>query len=128
MEVIARSSFVRMSSEKLRPLARKINKKRAKVVLPFLSRLGKRGEILMEVLKQGIANAKNNFGLSEDNLVIKEIQINNGPIYKRWRAVSRGQAHPIRKRTSHIKIVLEEVSEENSQKGSRKEVSNGTKS
>ncbi len=49
----------------------------------------------------------NNFGFSEEDLKIKRVQINEGPIYKRWQPVSRGMAHPIKKRTSHIEIVLE---------------------
>ena len=45
------------------------------------------------------------------NLVIKEIIINKGPFFKRWQPVSRGMAHPIKKRTSHIKVLIAEKSE-----------------
>ncbi len=107
MEILAKSSFVRASPQKLRLVAEKICGQKAKLALTFLSQAGKKGKVLKETLKQGIANAKNNFNLAEEDLKIKEIQINEGPIYKRWQPVSRGQAHPIKKRTSHIMIVLE---------------------
>lgn len=111
MEIIARSSFVRASPQKLRLVAEKICGQKAKLALIFLSQAGKKGKVLKETLKQGIANAKNNFNLAEEDLKIKEIQINEGSIYKRWQPVSRGQAHPIKKRTSHITVILEAEAE-----------------
>jgi len=62
---------------------------------------------LLKTFKQATANAVNNRNLSKDLLTIQSIEVNEGPTYKRWRPVSRGRAHSIFKRTSHIKIVLE---------------------
>ncbi len=58
MEILARSSFVRMSPRKLRLVAKEIFGQKAKTALDFLSQAGKRGEILGETLRQAIANAK----------------------------------------------------------------------
>lgn len=107
MEIVAKSRYVRMSPRKLRLVADKIYGLNPKQALIFLSQADKRGEELTKTLKQAMANAKNNFSLKEEDLKIKNIQINEGPIYKRFRPVSRGMAHPIAKRTSHITIVLE---------------------
>jgi len=45
--------------------------------------------------------------LKKESLIIKKIEVNKGPALKRGQPISRGQMHPILKRTSHIKIVLE---------------------
>lgn len=53
----------------------------------------------------------------EENLVIREIRVDEGSMFKRFRPVNRGRAHPIRKRTSHLTVVVgtapqEELTEE----------------
>ncbi len=60
-------------------------------------------------LKSVLANATNTLKLDAQNLKIKSIEIGEGPRLKRWRAVSRGVAHQYKHRTSHIKIILEEM-------------------
>jgi large subunit ribosomal protein L22 len=72
--------------------------------------------VMLKTIKQAIANAKNNHGVSADKLAIKEILINVGPTYKRFNPVSRGRAHSIKKRTCHISITLEEKTEKKSEK------------
>lgn len=60
---------------------------------------------LLKTIKQALANARSR-GVSTP-LMIKEIQINEGPRLKRGRAGSVGRPQPILKRTSHIRVVLE---------------------
>jgi large subunit ribosomal protein L22 len=67
---------------------------------------------IAKTIKSAIANAEENFGLSRDDLVIAEIVANSGPTRPWRRFGARGRFKPIRKRTSHIKVVLEEVEEE----------------
>lgn len=69
---------------------------------------GKRGNILVKVIKSALANAKNNNKLDANNMVIKSIEVLKGPFAKRWQPVSKGMAHSIKKRTAHLKIVLTE--------------------
>jgi large subunit ribosomal protein L22 len=61
-----------------------------------------------KTLKSAMANAEENYGLSKEDMVIKEIYANEGPRLKRARFGARGRFKPIIKRTSHITIVLEE--------------------
>lgn len=61
---------------------------------------------ILKVIRQAIANATNNHGLKLENLEIENILVKTGPTYKRFRAVSRGRAHKILKRTSHIEVIL----------------------
>lgn len=69
---------------------------------------------LAKAIKTAVANAKNNMKLSEDTLRIKSLEINDGPAYKRFQPVSRGQAHAIKKYTSHIRVILEALPQEKS--------------
>jgi len=55
-----------------------------------------------------VANAENNFGLDKDNLYVYEVIVGAGPTLKRWMPKAFGRAGEILKRTSKIKLVLEE--------------------
>ena len=61
---------------------------------------------MKKTLKSAIANAENNAELKVDTLLVKEAVVGEGPTFKRFRARARGGASPLRKRTSHIRIVL----------------------
>jgi|GraSoiStandDraft_16_1057320.scaffolds.fasta_scaffold632208_3 large subunit ribosomal protein L22 len=70
---------------------------------------------IAKVVKSAAANAENNFQMSPEDLVITEIQCDDGPTpqnRRRWRPVAHGRAHPIRHRTSNIRVVVEERIEE----------------
>ena len=95
-----------MSPQKLREvafLARKMKPRDAVERLPFVGR--KATEPLIKVITSAIANAKQK-GVEVENLIFKEIQINEGPQLKRFRAGARGRAKPYTKRMSHIRVVL----------------------
>lgn len=59
----------------------------------------------MRTIESAIANAKQK-NVSADVLRFKMIEVMEGPVMKRWHAVSKGQAHPYKKRMTHIRIVL----------------------
>lgn len=108
MEVKAEAKYIRMSSRKVRLVVDAIRGLNPQKALEYLKFVNKRAAgPLSKVIKSAIANAKNNFGLKPEDLRFKEIQVGEGPTLKRWRAVSRGRAHQIMKRTSHIKVILE---------------------
>ncbi len=110
-----KSSYIRTSARKLRlvvPLAKGFPPEKA---LTALDQSTKRAALpLIKTIKQVVANAVNNFKLEESNLIIKNILIEEGPTYKRWRAGARGRAKPILKRTSHIRVILEAKPQEKS--------------
>ena len=64
--------------------------------------------LVEKVLKSAIANAENNFSMDTSKLYVAEIYANQGPTMKRIRAATQGRANRIRKRTSHIEVVLKE--------------------
>ena len=66
-------------------------------------------EPVAKLLKSAIANAENNLDLNREELVIAEIYANQGPTLKRFRPRAHGRASAIRKRTSHITVVLDQA-------------------
>lgn len=105
----ATTRFSRMSPNKVREVAREIqglNAAQAEEVLKFIPR--KSARLIAKTLKSAIANAENNDNLVADDLIIESCVVDEGPMFKRFRPVARGSAHPYRKRTSHIKVVLQE--------------------
>ncbi len=107
MEIKALTKFARMSDKKVREVTRKIqglNASKAMEILKLVPR--KSAGLVAKTLASAIANAENNNGLSSANLTIKSAIVNQGVAFRRFRPAARGSAHPIRKRTSHISIVL----------------------
>lgn len=138
MKVIARSKNIRISPRKLRLVADVVRGLKIEEAEKILIGINKRatGPLLL-TLKQGIANATKNFDLVKETLVLKSLEIGKGPTFKRGRPASRGYWHPILKRTSHIRMILEgeERKKEEKQKNKilkdKKEIKkekNGTKS
>lgn len=103
---IATQKYLLESPRKIRlvvPLIKKMKPVEAVEKLPFVQKRAS-GD-LAKVIKSAIANAKAQ-GVSDTDLVFKEIQIGEGPRLKRGRAASRGMWHPFKKRMAHIRVVL----------------------
>ena len=109
MEVKALTKHVRMSPKKMREVARLIQGLPAEEALEKLQFIPRKSaRLIRKTLKSAIANSENNHNLSAEDLVVKSIVIEEGAVLKRFVPVARGSAHPIRKRTSHIRIILDE--------------------
>ena len=109
MEVKAQLNNLRRSPRKVRLVAKLIcglDVKEAENQLKFLVKGSVEG--FEKLLKSAVSNAENNFGLSKDNLYIKNIFVNEGPKLKRWLPRAYGRASLILKRTSHIEMILAE--------------------
>ncbi len=103
--------YLRISPRKLRLIADAIRKLSPAQAIAYLKFTPKSAALPMsKAIRTAISNAKDQQGLSAERLMFKTIDVMGGPTYKRFRAVSRGMAHSIAKRTSHIKIVLQERS------------------
>jgi large subunit ribosomal protein L22 len=113
MEIIAKSQRVRISPRKIRLVVDALKGKNLAQVLVDLKFIQKRAsKPLLKVINSAVANAKHNFGIEAPNLVLKKIEVGEGATYKRFRAVARGRAHHILKRTANIKVVLEDKKQE----------------
>jgi large subunit ribosomal protein L22 len=112
MEVKANVKYVRMSPRKVRLVLDVIRKMPVEQAQAQLNHIGKKAaEPIAKLVNSAIANAENNFNLKKSNLFIKEIKAGEGPKLKRWMPRAFGRATLIRKRTSHIDIVLAEITD-----------------
>ncbi len=108
MEVIAKTRYLRMSPQKVRLVLDAVRGKtveQARVQLSFLNKTA--CEPVLKLINSAVANATNNFGLSAEGLWVKKITADGGPILYRFRPAAMGRSTPIRKRTSHVTVVLE---------------------
>ncbi|MEZ0536800.1 50S ribosomal protein L22 [Caldicellulosiruptoraceae bacterium PP1] len=86
-----------------------IRNKPVKEALSILRFTPKRSARMVEkLIKSAMANAENNHNMNVDKLYIAEVYANGGPVMKRIRPRAQGRAFIIRKRTSHITVVLKE--------------------
>jgi large subunit ribosomal protein L22 len=113
MEVSATTKFVRISSTKVRDLARVIQGLPVAEALKVVDFSERKGALnLGKTLKSAIANAENNAKLDVDDLRVKEAVIGDGPRMKRFWPRARGMVSPVMKRMCHIKVVLTDGKEE----------------
>jgi len=112
MNARAQAKHIRESPYKVRrvlDLVRGLPVDEARVVLEFTDR--KAAGTIIKVLDSAVANAEHNFALDAEELYVAEAYADEGPTLKRWRPRARGRATKIRKRTSHITIVVAETEE-----------------
>lgn len=101
--------YARISSRKVKIVADLIKGKDINEALAILKFTPKASsEIIEKLLKSAIANAENNHNMAHEKLYVADIFANQGPTLKRIRPAAKGSAVRIRKRTSHITIVLKE--------------------
>ncbi len=109
MESKAIAKFQRVSPRKARLVARNVTGmgvEEALNVLRFTP--NKPAGVLLGVMKSALANASQLGGVDVDAMVVKEIVVNEGPAWKRFMPRAQGRATKIKKRTSHITVILAE--------------------
>ena len=109
MESRATHRFLRMSSSKVRVLARLLVGKNVTDAMGLL-RYTTRGAVapLEKLLRSAMANAEQKPEIDAESLYVKSIVVNEGPTLRRYQPRAMGRATRIRKRTSHVEIVLDE--------------------
>jgi len=101
--------YVRISSRKVKiviDLIRGKSVREAEAILQYTPKAAT--EPVLKLLKSAVANAENNLELNRDDLYVAEVYANQGPTLMRFRPRAQGRASRIRKRTSHITIVLDQ--------------------
>jgi large subunit ribosomal protein L22 len=111
-EARARTSMIRVSAQKLNLVAAMIRGKKVSSALADLTFSRKRiARDVKKTLESAVANAENNHDLDVDSLVVAEAHVGNALMLKRWTPRARGRVGRIRKRFSHLTIVVREVEE-----------------
>ncbi|MGI6112579.1 MAG: 50S ribosomal protein L22 [Mahellales bacterium] len=102
--------YVRISSRKVKIVIDLIRGKRVGEALAIIRNTPKAAsEVLEKVVNSAVANAQNNLDMDPEELYIAEVYANQGPTLKRYRPRAQGRASRIRKRTSHITVILDRV-------------------
>ncbi|OLC61846.1 MAG: 50S ribosomal protein L22 [Ktedonobacter sp. 13_1_40CM_4_52_4] len=106
----ASATHIRIAPRKVRTVVDTVRGKSVSQALSILAFTRKKAALpVQKLLKSAVANAAENNGISDvDTLVIDRIMVDEGPTLKRYMPRARGRATPIRKRTSHIRIILRE--------------------
>ncbi len=109
MSALAKIRFLQVTPRKATVVANAIRGKKVQEALDFLL-FTKRyvARDFRKLIQSALANAEQKGGMDPDNLYIKVVTVDRGPIHKRWSARARGSASRIEKRTSHITLVLDE--------------------
>ena len=101
--------FARMSQKKTKILLDEIRGRGVEESFAKLSLISRNvAKIVSKLLKSAVANASEKGHSDTDSLYIKEVFVNKGPFLKRIRPRAMGRAFSIKKKMSHVKIVLEE--------------------
>ena len=109
METTAKAKFVRISPQKIRLVMNQVRGKRVEEALNMLSFAPQKGaRMLKKLIDSAVANASQNSNVDVDALFIKRVFADQGPTLKRFRPRAQGRATRIRKRSSHLTVVLDE--------------------
>src|SRR3989344_276834 len=106
-EITAMLNYLRMSPKKVRLVTNFLPGNEVEKALNYLRFVNKAAvRPLVKLINSAVANAEHNFGFMVKDLFIKTIIVNDGPFLKRWQPKAYGRAGMIRKRSSHIKLIL----------------------
>jgi len=123
MQVSAKLNNLKISPRKVRLVVDVVRGMKVQKALDQLKFINKKSTAnISKLLNSAIANAENNFELKKDNLLIKEIRVDEGMTMKRSMPRARGRATVIRKRVSHVMITLSEVVDSGIKKGKSEKI------
>lgn len=109
MEVKAHLKDARVGAQKARLVADLVRGKSADEAIRTLTFLNKKSAVMLKkLIESAIANADYKKTIDLDRLYVKSVWVDEGPVMKRWRPRAQGRAFGVRKRTSHMNVVLDE--------------------
>lgn len=109
MEAKAVAKYIRISPRKVRQVVDLIRGKNVREAMAILRYTPKgASEPVVKVLKSAVANAEHNFEMNPDALYVSQVYVDQGPTLKRFKPRAMGRADLMRRRTSHITVVVSE--------------------
>ena len=110
MEALAKRKYIRISPRKMRIVANVVRGKNAQQAIDTLEFMPQKAA---SMVRRAIQDAYGNLidqnqdeRIDDEALIVKTIMVDQAPVIKRFRPVSRGRAHPILKRSSHLTVVV----------------------
>ena len=108
MLIKATQKNVRQSPRKVRLVANEVRKMPLDQAIAQLGVIQRKASIVvLKVIPQALCNATNNLQIAREDLVLNNIIVGEGAVYRRFRAANRGRAHSIEKKTCHVTVILE---------------------
>ena len=109
MEVKASLSYARVGAQKARLVADMVRGQKIDEAIKTLTFMNKKSAMMFKkLIESAVANADYKKTIDLDRLYVKAIWVDEGPVLKRWRPRAQGRAFGVRKRTSHMNVVLDE--------------------
>lgn len=109
MEVTAKLRYARVGTQKARLVADSIRGKDVNEALRILTYMPKKTAVFMKkLLESAVANAEHKQVIDVDNLYVKTVTVDQGPYMKRFQPRAQGRAFEVKKKMSHINLVLDE--------------------
>jgi large subunit ribosomal protein L22 len=109
MEVKASLNFARIGSQKARLVADVVRGKDVNEAIRSLAFMKQKGAgLIKKLIESAVANAENKKVIDLDNLYVKSIWVDMGPAIKRFRPRAQGRASQVKKKISHINVILDE--------------------
>jgi large subunit ribosomal protein L22 len=109
MEVKAKLSYARVGEQKARLVADLVRGKDVSEAIKTLTFLNKKSAVMIKkLIESAVANADYKKTMDLDKLYVKTLTVDQGPVMKRFRPRAQGRASGVRKRMSHINVVLDE--------------------
>jgi large subunit ribosomal protein L22 len=109
MEVQAKLRFVRVGAQKARLVVDLVRGKDVGEALKILKNTNKKTAVLLsKLIESAVANAEQKKVIDIDNLYVKHVTVDQGPVLKRWKPRAQGRASAFNRKLSHINVVLDE--------------------
>lgn len=109
MEVKASLRYARVGAQKARLVADVVRGKDVNEAVKLLTFMNKKTAVMLKkLIESAVANADYKKTIDVDNLYVKSVWVDGGPVLKRFRPRAQGRATGVRKKTSHINVVLDE--------------------
>ena len=109
MEVKAKLRYAKIGAQKARTVVDTVRGKDVNEAIRILTFMDNKGSVMVKkLIESAVANADQKKVIDVDSLYVKTIHVDQGPIAHRWMPRAQGRATPIRKKTSHINVILDE--------------------
>lgn len=109
MKPVARATNLRVKPMKMVRAASRVRGMPVGEAIHFLqSQADRASRLLLDLVRQAVANAEHNMEIPSGALAIESVQVGRGVAMRRWRAQPRGMAHPYRKATANVEVLLGE--------------------
>ena len=120
MQFVAKARYIRISHFKMRPLVDVVRGKNVAYALNWLNTCQlKKAVPIRKMIESAAANAKSKENIDIVDLVIKDIRVDQGPMFRYFKPGAMGRANIYRKRLAHLSVIVEPVTNKDAKRGTK---------